>query len=238
MSIVQSLWIGTNLSTLERLSIQSFLAHGHQYHLYAYDEFEVPKGAVIRDASAILPRESIFTYASGFGQGSHSAFSNLFRYALIREHGGWWVDTDVVCLKRFDFDEEFVFATEREDDGSTLAASCVFKSPRNSEYLDYCLRVCHAKNKQELQWSEIGPYLFDEAIRQFELTKYFVPIDVFNAIDYFSIDEITKSGFDRSRLTNAYAVHLWNQMWKSRNMDPEQHAHPDSVYAVLKRQYL
>lgn len=63
----------------------------------------------------------------GIRQGSYSAFSNQFRYTLLYDKGGWWVDTDVVCLRRFDFDDDFVFATERTPDHATTAASCVIK---------------------------------------------------------------------------------------------------------------
>jgi|ETNmetMinimDraft_26_1059896.scaffolds.fasta_scaffold323783_1 hypothetical protein len=44
--IIQGLWIGERLRLNERLSIKSFLDHGHEYHLYAYDSIEgVPDGA-------------------------------------------------------------------------------------------------------------------------------------------------------------------------------------------------
>jgi hypothetical protein len=54
--IIQGLWIGPELSTLEQLSIASFLQNGHDYHLYVYDEPKnVPVGTLIRDAGEILP---------------------------------------------------------------------------------------------------------------------------------------------------------------------------------------
>ena len=162
--IIQSLWIGDVLTAIQRLSIQSFLANGHEYRLYVYQNVgDVPKGTTVCDASTILPREDIFCYQNGFGKGSYSAFSNLFRYKLLFEKGGWWVDTDVVCLKPFDFKEDFVFATERKKDRIEKAASCVIKSPAKSEYLDYCMRVCNDKNKDKIIWGEIGPLLMDDA---------------------------------------------------------------------------
>ncbi len=36
LPIIQSLWIGNPLSKLERLCIQSFIDHGHEFHLYTY----------------------------------------------------------------------------------------------------------------------------------------------------------------------------------------------------------
>src|SRR5258706_13279784 len=55
-SIVQGLWIGSDLSTMEHLSISSFLQNGHEYHLYIYDHVgNVPEGTVVKDAAEILP---------------------------------------------------------------------------------------------------------------------------------------------------------------------------------------
>src|SRR4030095_6670627 len=154
---VQSLWVGTHLPSLHFLGIRSFLEHGHEFHLYAYDTIDgVPEGTTLCDASSILPRDSIFCYQNGFGKGSYSAFSNLFRYALLFAKGGWWVDTDVVCLKPFEFANEVVFATERKEHSEATAASCVIKSPAGAEYLRYCLDVCAAKDKDKIVWGEIG----------------------------------------------------------------------------------
>ena len=110
---VQSLWIGAALSTMERLSIRSFLAQGHPFHLYVYAEVEnVPAETTLLDARSILPESEIFVYAKGIGKGSYAAFSDLFRYKLLLERGGWWVDLDMVALRPFEFDRQHVFGYE------------------------------------------------------------------------------------------------------------------------------
>lgn len=237
--IVQSLWIGSRLPAIQRLGVQSFLEQGHDYHLYAYEQIEgVPEGTTVRSASNILPRESVFCYQEGVGKGSFSAFSNLFRYKLLFEKGGWWVDTDVVCLKPFEFDDEFIFATEYKEDGTTLAASCVIKSPAGSDYLDYCLRVCDAKDKTKIIWGELGPRLLDDAINRFGLSAHRVAAQVFNPINWFEFSDIVKPEFDLSQIGESHAVHLWNQMWKIHNLDPEHDGPPQSLYALLRKRYL
>ena len=35
---ISGLWIGKSLSTLEKLSISSFIKNGHKYYLYVYDD--------------------------------------------------------------------------------------------------------------------------------------------------------------------------------------------------------
>jgi len=50
------------------------------------------------DGNQIIPEHEAFTYKNGPGSGSYSAFSNLFRYKLLAQKGGWWIDMDMVCL--------------------------------------------------------------------------------------------------------------------------------------------
>ena len=108
--IIQSLWIGKSLSKLEQLSMKSFIDHGHTYHLYTYDNVEnIPNGVVVKDGNDILSKDEIYTYKNG----SVSAFSNLFRFTLLYKKGGYWVDTDLICLKKFTFKEDdIVLSTE------------------------------------------------------------------------------------------------------------------------------
>src|SRR5580698_9560242 len=98
---IQSLWVGDRLSAMEQLAIKSFLFHGHPFHLYVYQATEgIPEGTIVQDANEILPATSIFKYSE---HNSYAGFANFFRYKLLVERGGWWVDMDVICLKPFRF---------------------------------------------------------------------------------------------------------------------------------------
>ena len=69
--------------------MRSFINHGHSFDLYTYDlKMTVPGGVRLKDASQILKKRDYFTYKTGPGKGSPSAFSNLFRYKLLYERGG------------------------------------------------------------------------------------------------------------------------------------------------------
>src|SRR5215510_2721358 len=154
--IIQGLWIGPALSVMEQLSIASFLRHGHEYHLYVYDNvLNVPPGTVLRDANEILPAANIFRYKE---QQSYAGFANFFRYKLLFERGGWWVDTDTICLKPFDFAEQHVFATERVDERE-LVTSGIIKASAGSEAMGYAWEVCQSKDPEKLVWGETGPRL-------------------------------------------------------------------------------
>ena len=111
LPIAQFLWIGSKLSRLERLSIRSFLDHGHECHLYAYEDMgQVPAGTVLKDANEIIPHRQLFATKRGYG-----GFSDLFRWQLLHRKGQLWIDTDIICLKPFDFDLSAtpLFAFER-----------------------------------------------------------------------------------------------------------------------------
>ena len=75
--VIQTMWIGPRLSTMEQLCIKSFLRNGHPFHLYVYEEVEdVPQGTVVLDANEILPASRIFQYRD---HKSYAGFSNFFR---------------------------------------------------------------------------------------------------------------------------------------------------------------
>ena len=75
-SVIQGLWVGSELSLLERLSIASFLDNGHEFHLYVYgDVRNVPDGTTLKDGGEILHESLIFQYKE---HRSFSAFANFF----------------------------------------------------------------------------------------------------------------------------------------------------------------
>jgi hypothetical protein len=133
LPVINALWIG-QLSPLEQLCLKSFVARGHSVHLYTYDPIEnVPQGVTLQDAAQILPPSQIFRNRLGKGKGSVAAFSDLFRYKLLLDKGGWWVDADVFCLKPFDFAAPYVFGAEDKP-----VASGIIKMPRGCLLAEMC----------------------------------------------------------------------------------------------------
>src|SRR5437763_16269280 len=153
--IIQGLWIGPKLSIMEQLSIASFLQNGHDYHLYIYNELpNVPKGAVIRDASEILPASAIFQYKD---RPSYAGFSNFFRYKLLLERGGWWADSDVVCLRPFDFPDEYVFGSELTHQGDEVPNVGFVKAPAGSAAMAVACEESLGKDRTNDAWGERVP---------------------------------------------------------------------------------
>lgn len=137
---VHGLWIGKVLSSIELLTIKSFLHNGYTFHLWLYEELEtsLPEGCIVEDASSIMPRNTVFTYryASqyGIGKGSYAGFSDIFRYKLLYDRGGWWVDMDVTCLKPFDVEGPYFFRKHHE----LPLVGNVMKAPKGSPVMWNC----------------------------------------------------------------------------------------------------
>ncbi len=233
--IIQGLWIGSNLTTMERLTISSYLKNNHEFHLYAYDEVEsVPTGALVKDGNEILPASMIFQYRD---QKSYSAFSNFFRYKLLFERGGWWVDMDAVCLKHFDFKEEHVFSSEPAQ-GKVFTSSGYIKAPRRSGVMDYAWQRCVEKNPDELVWGEVGPKLVAEAVKKYSLEHFIKPPEVFCPVGYAEWQKVLDPKAVCLFGETTYALHLWNEMWRRNGQDKDSTYHPDCIYEQLKKRYL
>jgi hypothetical protein len=179
--VIQGLWIGPELSVMEQLSISSFLLNGHQYHLYVYDDTKnIPRGTVVVDANEILPASRIFQYRD---RQTVAGFSNFFRYKLLLERGGWWVDTDVVCLKPFDFPEDHVFSSQADRD-EDVANSGIIKAPAGSQAMAYTWEICQAKDPERLRWGETGPFLMQQVVSRFGFERHLQSRHAFCPLDY------------------------------------------------------
>lgn len=231
---VQSLWIGDRLSAMEQLGIKSFLCQGHPFHLYVYRSPEgIPEGTSLRDANEILPAESVFQYS---GHESYAGFSDYFRYKLLLERGGWWADTDVICLKPLRFSSEYVFASETAD-GRQHTATCLIKAPPASPVIAHAWQACQAFDKRELKWGQPGPILLAECVEHYGLTKFVQPPSAFCPIDPPDWETVLSPRVRHRFPEETHAVHLWNELWRRANRDKNARYRRQSLYERLKRTY-
>jgi hypothetical protein len=220
--VVEGLWIGENLGIFEQLCIISFMRKGHIFHLYTYGNLKgVPKGCVIKNASDILPKEEIFYYSehqSLSGKRTPVAFSNMFRYKMLYDNGGYWVDMDMICRKPFNFKESYVFSSERDGNGNQVVNAGVLKCPVKSEFALYCYNVCLQKDKTTIKWGEIGPALVNDGINHYGLGKFVKPPDAFCPIDINQINTILDP-YSATMEKSWYSIHLWNEIWRKQGTD-------------------
>jgi hypothetical protein len=220
--VIQSLWVGRPLSVHERLAMTSFLRHGHEYHLYCYDDVgSVPAGVVVKDGSEILPASEIFRYQHGPARGSLSAFSNLFRYKLLLDRGGWWADTDAICLRPWDFAAPIVIASEHTRSPQAKVACGIMKLPAGHPVAALCYDAASKADRSALQWGEIGSALVTRVLVENKLLTVIMKPEVFCPIPWWDwqllVAEDPRAA--RSFVTeNSYSIHLWQEMWRRAGM--------------------
>jgi hypothetical protein len=235
-NIIQALWIGDRLGVMERLAIRSFLHHGHEFHLYLYGPCAgVPAGTTVKDGRDILPGDQIFRYQGGFGRGSPSVFSNLFRYALLFERGGWWVDLDVIAIKPFRFDEDHVLGQARGSRGLPRVVAGVIHAPSGSELMGRCLEITRRTDLSRVRYGETGPRLLRRMGTELGMEAAMQPPSVFYPVDVNDFWRFIRPG---QPIPDAVAVHLWAQVWRHYHLNPDGRFPETSIYEQLIARYL
>jgi len=236
---VQSLWIGNTLSQLEKLSIQSFLDHGHQYHLYAYEDVaDLPAGAVLKDANEILSASLIFQYSD---RKTYAAFSNVFRYKLLLERGGIWVDTDVIGLRPVDLADEHVFASElvKRRDGTgfdVIVSTCMIKAPIGSAVMAHALQTSRSKDWNTVRWGELGPRLLAPVVAEQGMQRFVQPPAIFCPIGPLEWRRFIDPE-PPAVPAEACALHFLNEMWRREGQDKDAEFPASCLYERLKRRH-
>ena len=261
LPIIQSLWIGDRLSALERLSLASFLHHGHVVHLYVYDNVaHVPEGVVLQDATTVLPAARIFKYRK---RDSYAGFSNLFRYKLLHERGGCWTDVDLICLAPIADHTGHRFVSERigvarrrrgwwrrwwqrlhvrECASGSAKQSCVttcfIQTPAGSSIMASCYRKADQMDPKTLKWGETGPQLLAKEVAQFNLGSCVAPPEMFCPIACCNWRQAIEANPAANLLDGAQCLHLWHEMWRRNQVDKNGVFAASSIYEQLKRRYL
>ena len=262
--VVQGLWIGGRLSTLERLCIRSYCAHGHKFHLYHYDELRnVPRidGLRLMDGEQILPRAAIFRNQRGV----LAYFSDHFRYELLCKQGGWWADMDTVCVRPLDLPADIVF---QDDFHSDCLWNGILKFPRG-HFLAAALadayedinrvqpwdsrHIAFKKFKRRLMfwrnsprhiryWHAGGMGGLMSAVRYFGLEKHILPTTYF----YLPGDPqgrkvVESAGYEFKNILSASpdlrCIHMSNNALNAAGVNKDDAYPADSLYEVLKRRY-
>jgi len=241
MSIVQSLWIGNSFSVMEKLGASSFIKNDNEFHLYSYEKIEgIPEGVVIKDANEIISEDKIFKYKK---YNTYSAFANLFRYKLLLEKGGYWVDMDIVSFKKFDYTDDYIFTQERISKKRLFGYNhqinnCIIKVPAGSEIMDYCYKEALKKNSDSLHWGQTGPELLTKAVYLFKMEEYITKPNRFYPIAWWEWKEFISENPKKNILNNSDAIHFYNEMWRREGVDKSADFPESSIYEQLKKKYL
>lgn len=208
--IVNSLWIGDKLTLLEKLTLKSFVDHGYRFKLWVYTdqlEKELPCDVELCDAREILPEERIFVYKNkgDCRGGSYGGFSDIFRYHLLYNKGGVYVDMDVTCLAPYNFDEQTYCLRPHKRCG---IVGNIIKVPESSAFIKSCIDSTeHVINEDNDTW--ILPVdIFAQQAYKYKLQQYIVPDDYFGVDDADEIKRYKKQNYFMYRkMLPKYCMH-------------------------------
>jgi len=259
LPVIQMFWHGPPLSRVERVSLASFVHHGHAVHLYVYDEPPgVPRAVTLKDAAEILPKRLIFRHRR---TQSLALFADWFRYRLLFERGGIWADTDMVCLKPFDYQRPRLFAWQDE----RLINNAVLGLPAGDPLASWMATICEHPNRWlpydtlgfrlrklnrrflrgdrrgDARWGESGPMGLTRAISHFGYMGEALPPSHFYPVPYENFRALFESPRAGSevRLDGSHAVHLWNNLIERESGgDKGSSFPPDSPFERLCAHFL
>ncbi|WP_263374481.1 glycosyltransferase [Granulicella aggregans] len=249
-SIVHGLWIGANLSKLELLTIRSFVEQGHQFILWTYSDIRcpLPMGVTVKDAAEILPADCVFKRSivdreCGLGVGSCAGFSDLFRYKLLYEHGGYWADMDVTCLRPLDFSTPYLFRSHRLG-----AVGNLMKCPPASRLMELTYARASRDLNENGDW-HFGNRALSTTVRELGLAQY-IRDDLGNAESW---KEGVKDFIERDTPIpgHFYIIHWLHECWRTlqanagfykgykmaENVPDKNHARPFTTLARLYEEH-
>ena len=222
------MWIGDRLGPVERACLRSIARH-HRVTLYSYGRARgVPGEVEWRDANQIIPASEIFFQRNG----SVAAFSDWFRYELLRRDAGTWVDTDVYLLRPLDMEASYLFGEEE----AGVINNAVLRLPAESPLLSVLLGVFEKRTTPKwlpwrpylrsrvhelvtgrvdltrLPWGATGPMALTSVAKELGLASQAQPADVFYPVPWSKADWILDPHVSLADITSkrTVAVHLWN----------------------------
>jgi len=179
----------------------------------------------------------MFTYQAGtFNLGSVAGFSNLFRYTLIHERGGWWTDTDVCYVNGFASESPEMFFAERSQGGEFRVANALFRSPPGNPLLRVCLNRFAEKDVTKIVHGETGPMLLTSAILACNKQDAVLAADPVFPVSWWEYERLF---FDEQLAIDSCAtIHFWNAMLDFGKLDKNATYPFQSAFEQLKRKYL
>src|SRR5262249_17317519 len=139
-----------------------------------------------------------------------SAFSNLFRYRLLQQLGGWWIDADVICQSETVPEPDIFLGWEEEG----KVGSAILRFPAGHPAATLLYETANSAG-EEVRWGELGPRLVTRIAKEAGLQEKVIarkrsfPIHARNALDLLrpsARDAVTRLAGKTPLL------HYWNEI--------------------------
>lgn len=247
--IVQGLWVGSALSRMEIYSIKSFINLGYTFHLYTYEKVKgIPTGTIIKNGNDIIPKKEIFQL-----KGAFLPFSDIFRYKMLHDVGGYWVDLDMIAIKKFDFKEPYIFSSERTIQKGAykmkvkyVPSNSILKAPKGSEFYKELYDKCMDHHKKGINKDKIKYMrMLRVMIEKYKYEKYVKKPEVFCHLDWWHakdayIGECCKEKYGvkgktvKSMFKGPYTVHFWRDLTtKKYKLDTNKIYDSNSLWELM-----
>lgn len=161
---------------------------------------------------------------------SYQYKADVLRLQILQEHGGIYLDIDVISLKPFGDLLRHECVLGIEDAGATSVSNAVILTQPGHPFISEWLRQT-GDNLQDKEWAHHAVCLPRQILDSGTWSVHVEPRSSFMPFD-FRDDWILRPG-DRNRLANSYTIHLWETIW----MDQLRGIKPDSVLAQLCEAY-
>jgi len=231
LEVCNALWIGGDLGPISAACLSSFLRRGHRVVLHCYDvPKDAPQGIELSDAESVLPTSRIIRHKA---TGSFSLFSNLFRYELMQQSRGLWIDCDVYCVRAIVRTGDYVIGWQTP----TSLNGAVLRMPSGSPalgwlksifaerspllpWLDPAEAAEFARRRKagedfdlgDLPWGVAGPRALTHVFRAMGLSWNARPPCVFYPVPFHRGPALLQKTDLRAFISpNTLTVHLWNE---------------------------
>ena len=230
--VLNSLWVGNTLGFVERLCLMSALGTGHHFKLYSYEPDKlqgVPDGVELCDAAEIMPREKLISYSD---TGAVALGANFWRYNLLAKGHGRWVDMDLILLKRFPVESEYVFGWEY----AGWINNAVMAAPAGSAFVDDLLSIPQPNRRppwfgpkrsllfylerlkkghiplEDMPWGTYAAGLVTYLVKKHKLEQFTLPPRVFYPVEWKDARKLygPAEEIEAMLAEDTLTVHMWH----------------------------
>ena len=198
----------------------SMRAAGHPVRMWSYSPeklaFLRPYGVELSQAADVVPRGLFEQILAG---SEIRYFSDVFRYAVLYEHGGLWLDSDVVLLRPFPFRGDHFFNLQWRSGvkGEHFICGDAIHAKPHSRHLRnlYEMSLACFFDGGAQDFGDVGPKLLSDYVASDEgaelRDRVFSPV-FFNSIDWTESDRFDRPLQELADYLNderVFGVHMW-----------------------------
>jgi len=226
MNEVFTLWVGDKLPYLQQISILSWIRQGYRVKIYTDNNNLLKNSSLLEDFSYYITLENANKILTKEPSWAILPYSDLFRYKVLYEYGGTWLDADLILLRPLPNLETIISSEYTMKSGA-------FKSKNDMTATIQCLRfvkgnplikkiidTIHTKINNPA-WRE-NMKIFRKIIEKDAMGEVLEP-HLFNPVPWWNIENIASAELpkvkyncptpnDKWILSNSIGVHLFSSI--------------------------